>query len=109
MHYWYLLIAIIGEVIGTSALKAADGFRVPGPTLLVIVSYVSSFYFLSLCLRTLPVAIAYAIWSGLGQVLVMIIAWIMYRQSLDLPAFVGIGLILTGVIVLTSFSRVVPH
>jgi small multidrug resistance pump len=96
-------------VVATTALKAADGFRVPGPTLLVLVGYTAAFFLLSLTLRTIPVGIAYAIWSGIGQVLVMVLAWIIYRQSLDIPALLGITLILAGVLVLAIFSDSMPH
>jgi small multidrug resistance pump len=109
MHYFYLAAAIICEVIATSALKASDGFRVIGPTILVLVGYAAAFYLLSMTLRTMPVGIAYAIWSGVGQVLVMFIAWVMYRQMLDSAAFVGIGFILTGVLILALFSKSMPH
>ena len=109
VHYFYLGIAIFCEVIATSALKAADGFKSLGPSLLVIVGYSAAFYFLSLTLRTIPVGIAYAIWSGVGQVFVMLIAWVLYRQNLDAPAFFGIGLILAGVLVLTLLSKSMPH
>lgn len=109
MHYFYLVLAIVCEVVATTALKAADGFRVPGPTLLVLVGYTAAFFLLSLTLRTIPVGIAYAIWSGIGQVLVMVLAWIIYRQSLDIPALLGITLILAGVLVLAIFSDSMPH
>lgn len=109
MHYIYLTIAIVCEVVATSALRAADGFRALGPSILVLAGYTAAFYFLSVTLRTIPVGIAYAIWSGVGQVLVMLIAWVLYRQMLDAAAFVGIGLILAGVLVLTLCSRSVPH
>ena len=109
MHYVFLTLAIVSEVVATSALKAADGFKSLGPSCLVFGGYTTSFYFLSLTLRTLPVGIAYAIWSGLGQVLIMVIAWILYGQALDTPAFVGIGMILAGVLVLTLLSSAVPR
>lgn len=109
MHYVFLTLAIVSEVIATSALKAANGFKSLGPSCLVFVGYTAAFYFLSLTLRTLPVGIAYAIWSGLGQVLIMVIAWILYGQALDAPAFVGIGMILAGVLVLTLWSSAVPR
>ncbi len=109
MHYYYLTIAIVCEVIATSALKAADGFKALGPSLIVIGGYAAAFYFLSLTLRAVPVGIAYAIWSGVGQVLVMLIAWVLYRQVLDVAAFVGIGMILSGVLVLTLVSKATPH
>ncbi len=109
MHYVYLVLAIVCEVVATTALKAADGFRVPGPTLIVLVGYTAAFFLLSLTLRTIPVGIAYAIWSGIGQVLVMVFAWIIYKQTLDVPALVGIALILAGVLVLAIFSESMPH
>lgn len=109
MHWLYLMIAIVAEVIGTSALKAADGFTRPLPTLLVIAGYGTSFLFLSLTLRTLPVGIAYAVWSGIGVVLVSLVAWILFQQRLDLPAVLGIALILSGVLVLNLFSKTTLH
>nr|WP_067298148.1 multidrug efflux SMR transporter [Marinobacterium profundum] len=109
MHWFYLIIAIVAEVIGTSALKAADGFTRPGPSALVVVAYGISFLCLSLTLRTLPVGIAYAVWSGVGVVLVTIVAWFLYQQRLDWPAVLGIGLILSGVMVLNLFSNMSGH
>jgi len=109
VHYVYLVLAIVCEVVATMALKAADGFRIPGPTAIVLVGYVCAFYLLSLTLRTMPVGIAYAIWSGIGQALVMLIAWWIYRQTLDGPAVLGISLILAGVLVLAIFSKSMPH
>lgn len=109
VHYFYLGTAIFFEVVATSALKAADGFRAWGPSVLVIAGYSAAFYFLSLTLRTMPVGIAYAIWSGVGQGLVMLIAWVLYRQTMDTAAFFGIGLILSGVLVLTLLSKSVSH
>ena len=105
----YLAIAIVAEVIGTSALKAAAGFTRPGPSAVVVAAYGLSFYFLSLTLQTVPVGITYAIWSGVGIVLITVIAWLMYGQTLDLPAFIGLGLIIAGVVVLNVFSKTVPH
>jgi len=107
--YFYLTVAIVCEVIATTSLKAANGFKVWFPSLVVIFGYTASFYFLSLTLRTIPIAIAYAIWSGVGQVLVMAIAWIVYRQWLDGPAFAGIALILAGVMVLILLSESMPR
>lgn len=109
MPHLTLLLAIVCEVVATTALKAADGFRAPGPTALVIVGYVAAFYLLSLTLRTIPVGIAYAIWSGVGQVLVVVFAWWIYGQTLDTPALFGIALILAGVVVLALFSTSMPH
>ena len=105
MHWIYLAIAIVAEVIGTSALKASDGFTKLYPSLVVAVSYGISFYCLSLTLRTVPVGIAYAIWSGVGVVLVSLIGWLVFNQKLDLPALLGITLIAAGVAVLNLFSK----
>lgn len=109
MHWIYLAIAIVAEVIGTSALKASDGFTKLYPSLVVAVSYGISFYCLSLTLRTVPVGIAYAIWSGVGVVLVSLIGWLVFNQKLDLPALLGITLIAAGVAVLNLFSKSALH
>ena len=110
MKSWILLtVAIVAEVIATSALKSSDGFSRPLPTLIVVVGYGLAFYLLALTLRTIPVGVAYAIWSGAGVVLITAVAWFLYGQKLDWPALAGMGLIVTGVIVLNVFSRTVPH
>lgn len=109
MHWTYLAIAILTEVIATSVLKAADGFTRWMPSLVVIAGYACSFYFLSLTLRGIPLGIAYAVWSGVGLALVSLIGWIVYRQPLDTAALIGIGLIVAGVVVLNLFSKSVPH
>lgn len=109
MGYVWLTVAIIAEVIGTSALKAADGFTRLGPSLVVVIGYGTAFYFLSLVLRTIPVGVAYAIWSGAGVALIALIGWIVFRQALDAGALVGIGLIVAGVVVLQVFSRTNVH
>lgn len=101
----YLLIAIVAEVIATSALKASNGFSNALPTAIVVLGYGAAFYFLSLTLRTMPVGIAYAIWSGLGIVLISIVGWVLYKQALDIPALIGMGLIIAGVIVINAFSQ----
>jgi len=105
----YLTIAIIGEVIATSFLRASAGFTQLVPTIVVVVGYGVTFYFFSLALQTIPVGIGYAIWSGVGIVLVSIIAYFAYGQSLDVPALVGIGLILAGVLVINLFSQSSAH
>lgn len=105
MTYLYLVIAIIAEVVGTSALKAANGFTNLVPSIIVVAGYAAAFYFLSLTLRTLPIGIAYAIWSGLGIVLISIAGWFVYKQALDAPALLGMGLIVAGVIVINVFSK----
>src|SRR5690606_18521014 len=109
IHWIYLIIAIVSEVIATSALKAAEGFTRWGPSLIVIVGYAVAFYLLSLTLRTIPLGIAYAIWSGVGIALVTLIGWIVYQQSLDIAGIIGIGLIVCGVIVLNLFSKAATH
>jgi small multidrug resistance pump len=109
MNYIYLLIAIIGEVIATSALKAAEGFTKPVPSAVVVVGYGVAFFFLSLTLRTIPVGIAYAIWSGIGIVLVTLFGYFYYKQTLDLPAIVGLALIVAGVAIVNLFSKSITH
>jgi small multidrug resistance pump len=109
MQLVYLAIAIVAEVIGTTALKAADGFRMLGPSVVVVAAYGVSFYFLSLALRTIPIGLAYAIWSGIGIVLISLAGWFVYRQSLDGAAIVGMALIVAGVVVINLFSKSMPH
>jgi len=104
-----LLTAIVLEVIGTSALQASAQFTRVGPTLLMAVCYVGSFYLLSVVLKTIPVGIAYAIWSGLGIVLIATVGYFRFGQALDAPALVGIGLIVAGVLVVNLFSDTVAH
>lgn len=106
MNVWALLIcAIIAEVIGTSALKASDGFTRLLPSLVVVAGYATAFYLLSLTLRSIPVGVAYAIWSGLGVTLIALVGWLVYGQRLDAAGVIGIGLIVAGVAVLNLFSR----
>jgi small multidrug resistance pump len=109
MSYLYLAIAIVAEVIGTSALKAAEGFTRPLPSLVVIVGYGAAFYFLSLALKVIPVGIAYAIWSGVGVALITLIGWVLFKQRLDAPALAGVALIVAGVVVIQFFSGVAPR
>ena len=110
MSQWlFLSVAIISEVVATSDLKASNGFTQLWPSLLVIAGYAIAFFFLSLTLRTMPVGIAYAIWSGIGIVLVTLIGWFVFEQSLDIPAIIGLALIITGVVVLQIFSKSVAH
>lgn len=110
MHHWvYLSIAVVSEVAATSALKASNGFSRLWPSLVVIVGYGLAFYFLSMTLRTVPVGIIYAIWSGAGVALITLIAWLFMGQHLDGPAIVGLALIVAGVVVLNLFSKAVPH
>ncbi|MDD9891620.1 MAG: SMR family transporter [Gammaproteobacteria bacterium] len=110
MKNWiFLLVAIISEVIGTSALKASEGFTVLIPSIIVVFGYSSAFYFLSLTLRSIPVGIAYAIWSGVGIALITLIGWVVFNQKLDVPAIIGILLIVAGVTVMYSFSESIAH
>lgn len=109
MQWFYLAIAILSEVIATSALKASDGFTRWLPSIIVIVGYASAFYFLSLTLRTIPLGVAYAIWSGVGVALITLIGRIVYQQSIGLGEIIGIGLIVSGVIVLNLFSEGKAH
>lgn len=104
MSYVYLVIAIVAEVIGTSALKAAEGFTRPLPSLVVVAGYGVAFYCLSLALKTIPVGIAYAIWSGAGVVLITLIGWLVFEQVLDAAAIAGIALIVAGVLVIQLLS-----
>jgi small multidrug resistance pump len=106
MSYLYLAIAIVAEVIGTSALKASEGFTRGLPSLVVVAGYGVAFYFLSLALKTIPVGVAYAIWSGVGVALITLIGWLVFEQALDAAALAGIGLIVAGVVVIQMFSRV---
>ncbi len=109
MVYTYLAIAIIAEVAATSALKASAEFTKLIPSLIVIVGYGASFYLLTLVLRTIPVAITYAIWSGLGIVLVALIGAILYKQIPDIPAVIGMGLIVAGIAIINVFSKTIAH
>jgi small multidrug resistance pump len=109
LHWLFLGIAITAEVIATSSLKASEGFTKPLPTTVVIAGYATAAYFLSRTLDVIPVGIAYAIWSALGIVLVSLISWIMYRQHLDLPALLGLALIIAGVMVVNLWSKSIAH
>ncbi|KPH79973.1 SMR family transporter [Bosea vaviloviae] len=109
VSYLYLAAAIVSEVIGTSALKASNEFTRLVPTLIMIAAFLSAFYFLTLTLRTIPVGVAYAIWSGVGIVLISLVARVLFGQKLDAPAIIGMALIVTGVLVINLFSRATPH
>ena len=104
MGYWYLAIAIVAEVLATSALKESQGFSKLLPTLLVMAGYGASFYFLSLVLQTIPIGVAYALWAGLGIVLITLVGAVVFGQKMDLAAILGIALIISGVVVLRVFS-----
>ena len=109
MVYIYLALAIIAEVAATSALKASEEFTRLVPSLIVIVGYGVAFYLLTLVLRVIPVGVTYAIWSGLGIVLVTVVGIFLYKQIPDLPAIIGMGLIVSGVVVINVFSKTVGH
>lgn len=109
MKYLFLFIAILSEVIATSALKQAESFTKLWPSVIVVVGYGIAFYFLSLTLKSMPIGIAYAVWSGVGIVLVSAIGAIIYKQALDLPAVIGLSLIIAGVIVVNVFSKTSAH
>ncbi|MFP6558748.1 multidrug efflux SMR transporter [Paraburkholderia sp. B3] len=105
----WLVIAIIAEVIATSALRASNGFTRLVPSVIVVAGYGLAFYGLSLTLRNIPVGIVYAVWSGVGIVLITLVAMALYRQVPDLPAMLGLGLIVAGVVVLNLFSKMQAH
>ncbi|KES16001.1 MULTISPECIES: DMT family transporter [Gilliamella] len=107
----YLLLfgAIICEVIATSSLKLSNGFTNLTFSIITIVGYSASFYILSLALKTIPVGIAYAIWSGIGIIIISLIAWIFLKQSLDLAALIGMGFIIFGVVIINLFSNISGH
>ncbi|MBG6241152.1 MAG: QacE family quaternary ammonium compound efflux SMR transporter [Candidatus Symbiopectobacterium sp. Dall1.0] len=109
MTYLFLSLAIVAEVIATSALKLSDGFSRLMPSIITVIFYGVSFYCLSLTMRTLPTGIIYAIWSGVGIVLIATVSWLFYGQKLDLPAVLGMLLIILGVIVINLFSKSVAH
>ncbi|MBT4087269.1 MAG: multidrug efflux SMR transporter [Deltaproteobacteria bacterium] len=109
MHYIFLAVAIIAEVVGTTALKATNEFTKLWPSIIVAFSYIVSFYFMTLAMKSIPVGITYAIWSGVGIVLIAIFGAILYKEILDTPAVFGMGLIILGVIVINAFSKSLTH
>ncbi|MFB0937224.1 MAG: SMR family transporter [Propionivibrio sp.] len=104
-----LLTAIVSEVIATSALKSSDGFSRFWPSVAVVIGYGIAFYCLALTLRVIPMGVVYAIWSGIGIVLITLVGWFLFDQKLDLPALLGIGLITAGVVVMNVFSTSLGH
>jgi small multidrug resistance pump len=109
MNWVFLGVAIVSEVLATSALKASDGFTHLVPSVIVVLGYASAFYFLSLTIQVINLGVAYAIWSGVGVVLISVAGWLLYDQKLDLAAVIGIGLITAGALVLNLFSKSVVH
>ncbi|SEN20174.1 small multidrug resistance pump [Duganella sp. CF517] len=110
MNKWLMLgIAIVAETIATSALKSSEGFSKLVPSAIVLVGYGVAFYFLSLTLRSIPVGIAYAVWSGVGIVLITAVGWAFFGQKMDAPALIGMALIIAGVVVMNVFSSAGAH
>ncbi len=109
MQYVYLAISIIAEVVATSALKASDGFTKLWPSVIVVVGYGIAFHFLALTLKTIPIGVAYAIWAGAGVTIVAIVGWLLFGQKLDAPAIIGMGLIVSGVVIMQAFSKSAGH
>lgn len=109
MPYLFLAIAIASEVCATSFMKLSEGFTRPVPSIVTAIGYAVAFYFLSLTLKTVPTGIAYAIWSGVGIVLITTIAWVFQGQKLDAAAIAGMALIIAGVVVMNVFSRASAH
>jgi small multidrug resistance pump len=109
MPYLFLAIAIASEVCATSFMKLSEGFTRPIPSIVTAIGYAIAFYFLSLTLKTVPTGIAYAIWSGVGIVLITTIAWVFQGQKLDVAAIAGMALIIAGVVVMNVFSRASAH
>lgn len=108
-NYLFLLLAIVFETIATSSLKASEQFTKLLPSIITIIGYVAAFYLLSLTLRSIPVGIAYAIWSGIGIVLVTLVGIIMFKQVPDLPTVIGLLLIIAGVVFINVFSKTTAH
>ncbi|MDO6563356.1 multidrug efflux SMR transporter [Amphritea sp. 1_MG-2023] len=109
MGYWFLAIAISAEVLGTLALKASQEFTRPLASTLCVVGYLTAFYFLSLVLKTVPVGVAYAIWAGMGIVLIASIGAVIYREIPDMPAIIGMLFIIVGVVIMNVFSKTAAH
>ncbi len=109
MHYTYLIIAIITETIGTTALQASAQFTRFWPSVVCVIAYGISFYLLALALKTIPVGILYAIWSGVGIVMIAGIGFIVFGQKLDLAAIIGIAFILLGIVIIHLFSTTATH
>lgn len=107
--HFILLLAILAEVIATSALKASENFTRPIPSLLVVTGYGTAFFLLSVTVKTVPLGVAYAIWSGVGTALIAVVGWLYYSQHLDFPAILGLALIVAGTIILNLFSKISTH
>jgi len=109
IQYIYLFFAVLAETIGTSAMQASQQFTRVGPSFLVIIGYGTSFYLMGLTLKYMPVGVVYAIWSGLGILFIAIIGYFVFGQRLDLPAVLGLSLIILGIVIINLFSKTVSH
>lgn len=109
MHWFYLILAIAFETIGTTTLKTSEGFTRLWPSVVTLICFFAALFLLSLVLRALPVGVTYAIWSGLGIVLISAIGWVAFGQRLDLAAILGMGLIIAGIVVMQVFSNTAGH
>ncbi|MCW8356529.1 MAG: DMT family transporter [Marinomonas sp.] len=109
MTYFLLFLAILSEVVATTALKASDSFTKLGPSIVLVVGYALSFYLLSVVMRSMPTGVTYAIWAGLGIVLISVFGYLFNNEKLDLAACIGMSLIVTGVVVINVFSKTVNH
>ena len=106
MGYWYLGLAILFEVVGSSFIKSSNGFTKLLPSIIVLVTYIVAFYFLSLCVKTVPLSIAYAIWAGVGIILTVLVSVFVFKQTIDFPAILGIVFIIIGVVIINYFSKI---
>ncbi|WP_299657812.1 SMR family transporter [uncultured Tateyamaria sp.] len=109
LHYIYLIVAVAAETVGTTALQASDQFSRFWPTVVVVIAYGFAFFFLGIALKYIPVGIAYAMWSGLGIILIALIGFAVFGQRLDLPAVLGLGMIIAGILVIQLFSKTATH
>lgn len=108
-HYIYLFFAVAAETIGTTALQASQQFTRLWPSVIVVVAYSIAFYLLGLALKYMPVGVVYAIWSGLGIVMIAVIGFVVFKQRLDAPALLGLAMIITGILVIHLFSNTTQH
>ena len=108
-NWLFLFVSIVSEVVATSALKSSEGFSRFWPSVIVVIGYSIAFYCLALTLRVIPMGVVYAIWSGIGVVLITLVGWFLFEQKLDLPAVLGIGLVAAGVVVMNVFSKTMGH
>ncbi|MGI9389864.1 MAG: SMR family transporter [Boseongicola sp.] len=108
-HYMHLILAVLAETIGTTALQASHQFTRVGPSIIVVIAYAAAFYLLSLALSVMPVGLVYAIWSGVGIIFIALIGLLVFGQRLDLPAVIGLSMIIAGILVIHLFSGSTTH